>query len=139
MPVEKGVTVIHYAASLPDADRTLLENILTQVGSVYAASAEDMSFYSVLCSCGPALYATMLEMLADVMAAHRGYDRETCRRMVRETALGTMRLQEYDQIDASEVVHRVTHPGGSSEAGVNYLKPVLAEFYEKLLKAMKRW
>ena len=139
MPVGKGVTVIHYASSLSDADRTLLEGILNEVGSVYAASAEDMSFYSALCSCGPALYATMLEMMADIMASHRGYDRETCRRMVRETVLGTLLLQEHDKIDASEVVYRVAHPGGSTEPGVNYLRSHFSGFYETMLKAMKKW
>jgi pyrroline-5-carboxylate reductase len=59
--------------------------------------------------------------------------------MVCETVLGTMLLQESDGIDASEVVGRVAHPGGSSEAGVNYLRPILSEFYEKMLKAMKKW
>lgn len=139
MPIGKGVTVIHYASSLSDSDRTLLQGILNQVGSVYATSAEDMPFYAALCSCGPALYATMLEMMADIMVSHRGYDRETCRRMVRETVLGTMLLQEYDEIDASEVVCRVAHPGGPSEAGVGYLRSILSEIFEKMLKAMEKW
>jgi pyrroline-5-carboxylate reductase len=139
MSVGKGVTVIHYASSLLDADRTLLEGILNEVGSVYSASAEDMSFYSALCSCGPALYATMLEMMADIMASHRGYDREICRRMVHESVLGTLLLQEHDQIDASEVVYRVAHPGGSTEPGVHYLRSHFSEFYETMLKAMKKW
>lgn len=139
MPVGKGVTVIHYASSLSDADRTLLESILNEVGSVYAASAEDMSYYSALCSCGPALYATMLEMMADIMASHRGYDRETCRRIVHETVLGTLLLQKHDKIDASGVVYRVAHPGGSTEPGVNYLRSNFSEFYETMLKAMKKW
>lgn len=81
----------------------------------------------------------MLEMMADVMASHRGYDRETCRRMVRETVLGTFLLQEHDEIDASEVVYRVAHPGGSTEPGVRYLQSNLSEFYEAMLKAMKKW
>jgi pyrroline-5-carboxylate reductase len=139
MPVGKGVTVIHYAPSLSDADRILLEGILNEVGSVYSASAEDMSFYSALCSCGPALYATMLEMMADIVASRRGYDRKTCRRMVHETVLGTLLLQEYDKIDAAEVVYRVAHPGGSTEPGVNYLRSHFPEFYETMLKGMKKW
>jgi pyrroline-5-carboxylate reductase len=139
MPIGKGVTIIHYASSLSDPDRTLLQDIFNQVGSVYTASTEDMSFYSGLCSCGPALYATMLEMMADVMASHKGYDRKTCRRMVRETALGTLLLQEHDNIDASEVVYRVAHPGGSTEPGLGYLHSNFSEFYETMLKAMKKW
>jgi pyrroline-5-carboxylate reductase len=139
MPVGKGVTVIHYASSLSDSDRTLLQDILNKVGSVYSASAEDMSFYSALCSCGPALYATMLEMMADIMASHRGYDRETCRRMVHETVLGTLLLQKHDRIDAAEVVYRVAHPGGSTEPGVKYLRSHFSGFYEAMLKDMKKW
>ena len=82
----------------------------------------------------------MLEMMADIMASHRGYDRETCRRMVRETVLGTLFLQEHDKIDASEIVYRVAHPGGSTEPGVNYLHSDFSElFYETMLKAMKKW
>jgi pyrroline-5-carboxylate reductase len=139
MAIGKGVTLIHYAPSLSDSDQILLTDILHQVGSVYPTSAEDMSFYSALSSCGPALYATMLEMLADMLVTQRGYDHEICRRMVQETVIGTMLLQEHDGIDASEIVHQVAHPGGSSEAGVGYLKSNLPEVYEKMLKAMKKW
>ena len=35
-----------------------------------------ITFHSALCSCGSALYATMLEVVADTMTAHRGYNRE---------------------------------------------------------------
>jgi competence protein ComER len=139
MPVGKGVTVISYAPSLPKADKMQIHSILNQVGSVYDVPSGDLTYYSALCSCGPALYATMFEMFADIMSLHRGYDHEICRRMVRETVLGTMLLQEEDGIDTAEVVHRVAHPGGTSEAGINYLKPNLPGVYENMLKAMKKW
>ncbi len=139
MAVGKGVTVIHHAPALSERDRMHVEGILARVGTVYASSAGDMLFYSALCSCGPALYATMAEMLADVLAARRGYDRELCRRMVRETVLGTMILQEGEGADAAEVVHRVAHPGGSTEGGVKHLAAVLPGMYEDMLKAMKKW
>lgn len=56
-----------------------------------------------------------------------------------ETVLGTIHLQELDKIDSIEIVQRVAHPGGSSEAGVNYLNSVLPEIYKEMLKAMKKW
>jgi pyrroline-5-carboxylate reductase len=59
--------------------------------------------------------------------------------MVRETLLGTLLLQEHDKIDASEVVHRVAHPGGSTEPGVHYLRSHFSEFNETMLKGMKKW
>ncbi len=114
-------------------------DILGSVGSVYILPPEEIPFSSALCSCGPALYATMLEALADTMAAHRGYDRELCRRMVRETALGTLLLQDLDGVDASEVVKRVAHPGGPSESGVAHLRATLPELYNAMLQEMRKW
>ena len=81
----------------------------------------------------------MLEIFADTLSGHRGYDSALCRKIVRETALGTMLLQEMDGIDSDEIVQRVAHPGGSSEAGVNYLKSVLPEIYIDMLKNMSKW
>ncbi len=139
MPVGKGVTVISYSSALPEAVKMQIQSILNQVGSVYEVPSGELTYYSALCSCGPALYATMFEMFADIMSERRGYDRDICRRMVRETVLGTMLLQEKDGIDTAGVVYRVAHPGGSSEAGINYLKPNLPGVYENMLKAMKKW
>jgi competence protein ComER len=139
MAVGKGVTVIHYAPSLPESDRTRLRDILSRVGTVYESTAEDMPYYSALCSCGPALYAMMTELLADVLCSRRGFDRALCRRMVRETVLGTALLQEADASDAAEVAHRVAHPGGSTDAGLRHLKTVLPGIYEQMLKDMKKW
>ncbi len=139
MAVRKGVTLVQYAPDLSDEDRTLIHGILSRIGTVYACSAEDLPFYSGLTSCGPALYATMLETLVDTMAARRGYDGDTCRRMVLETVLGTMLLQDEDGIDAAEVVRRVAHPGGSSERGVTILESILPDLYERMLVAMKKW
>jgi pyrroline-5-carboxylate reductase len=81
----------------------------------------------------------MLELLADILAARRGYDRDLCRRMVRETMLGTLLLQESDGADASEVVNRVAHPGGPSEAGVAHLRSALPALYEAMLQKMQKW
>jgi hypothetical protein len=48
-------------------------------------------------------------------------------------------LQEQDGINADELVYRVAHPGGSSEAGVKFLKAFLPEAFEKMLISMKKW
>ena len=80
-----------------------------------------------------------MELFADTMAARKGYDRELCRRLVRETMAGTLLLHELDNIDAKELVHRVAHPGGSSEAGVAFLKEFLPGAFEKMLIAMRKW
>jgi pyrroline-5-carboxylate reductase len=139
MPARRGVTALHCAPALGASDRRLVCDVLRAVGAVYELPAEEIPFYSALCSCGPALYATMLEILADVLAARRGYDRALCRRMVRETVLGTVLLRELDGADATEVVRRVAHPGGPSEAGAAYLRSVLPALYEMMLQKMRKW
>jgi pyrroline-5-carboxylate reductase len=139
LSVGKGVTALNYGPKLDDADRRLVYKILGSVGSVYVLPPDEIPFYSALFSCGPALYATMLETFADTMAVRRGYDREGCRRMVRETVLGTLLLQELDSADALEVVERVAHPGGPSEAGVAHLRVTLPELYKAMLQEMRKW
>jgi pyrroline-5-carboxylate reductase len=139
MPTGKGVTLIHFAPALSLADRTRVRDILLRVGSVYEKPADEMAMYSALCSCGPALYAAMMEILADTVADHHGYDQVLCRRLVRETMQGTLLLQELDGVTADEVVYRVAHPGGASEAGTRYLTSKLPGFFEDMLKAMNKW
>ena len=139
LPARRGVTALHYAPTLGAADRRLVHDVLASVGSVYELPAEEIPYYSALCSCGPALYATLMEVFADTLAARRGYDRDLCRRMVRETVLGTVLLQELDGADAAEVVRRVAHPGGSSEAGVTHLRATLPSLYEQMLQKMHKW
>ena len=139
MPVRRGVTALHYGPTLGESDRALVHQVLSAVGSVYVLPPEETPFYSALCSCGPALYATMMEQFADTMAARRGYDRALCRQMVRETARGTIELQEADAADAIEITLRVAHPGGPTEAGVAHLQAVLPAMYEAMLKNMRKW
>lgn len=139
LSVRRAVTALSYGPKLDDADRRLVHNVLESVGSVYVLPPDEIPFYSALFSCGPALYATMLETLADTMAVRRGYDREVCKRMVRETMLGTLLLQEREGADASEVVDRVAHPGGPSEAGVAHLRSTLPALYEMMLQKMRKW
>jgi competence protein ComER len=139
MPTGKGVTLIAHRPEITEHDRDLLLQVLGLVGSVYEVPAAELVYYSALASCGPALYVTMTEMLADVFSAHQGYDRALCRRMVRETVAGTMALQELDGLDAAGLVHRVAHPGGPSEAGVRHLSALLPQAYPEMFKAMKKW
>ena len=61
------------------------------------------------------------------------------RQMVRETVRGTVDLQDLDGADAAEIVRRVAHPGGPSEAGVTHLRSALPAMYEAMLKHMHKW
>jgi pyrroline-5-carboxylate reductase len=139
MAVGRGVTLVNFPPGLADTDRATVRDLLGLVGTVHEIPAAEIPYYTALMSCGPALYAVMLEQFADTLAARRGYDRDLCRRMVHETMAGTLALQEEDGIDAAEVVRRVAHPGGSTEGGLVVLREALPALYERMLQGMRKW
>jgi pyrroline-5-carboxylate reductase len=115
------------------ADRLVIAGVLGAVGAVHELPREEIPYYSALASCGPALYAVMMEEFADALSARRGYDRELCRTMVKETMAGTIARLDADGLDARSLVERVAHPGGPSEAGSNFLRGRLPDLYRKML------
>ena len=139
MAVGRGVTLVDFPPGLAETDRATVRDLLGVVGTVHEVPAVEIPYYSALMSCGPALYAVMLEQFADTLAARRGYDRDLCRQMVHETIAGTLALQAEEGIDAAEVVRRVAHPGGSTEGGLGVLREALPALYERMLRGMRKW
>jgi pyrroline-5-carboxylate reductase len=139
LPTGRGVTLLAFGPSVSDGDRAMVKALLRPTGSVHEVPAAELSYYSALCSCGPALYARMMQLFADALAARRGYDRELCRALVRDTMAGTVALQELDGIGADEVVWRVAHPGGSSEKGLAVIDRRFPALVEEMLQGMGKW
>ncbi len=134
-----GVTLLAFGPRVTEDDRELLQAVLAPTGVVHALPAEELPYYSFLCSCGPGLYARMMQQLADVLAARRGYDRELCRQLVRDTMAGTVELEALDGIDGDEVVRRVAHPGGATEKALAVLDGQFPALVEAMLRNMGRW
>jgi pyrroline-5-carboxylate reductase len=135
----RGVTLLACAPDLAAADRARLLALLGACGAVHELPRSELAYYTALSSCGPGLYAHLLERWADAVSARRGYDRELCRAMVRDTMAGTLALHAEDGIDAAEVVHRVAHPGGSTEQGLKVIDQHFAAIAEEMLRAMNKW
>ena len=139
LPTGRGVTLLTCAPGLGAEDRQLLTALLATGGAVHELPATELTYYSALCSCGPALYARMMELFADSLAAQRGYDRELCRALVWDTMAGTVALHERDGIGADELAWRVAHPGGSTEKGLAVLGARFPALAEEMLRAMGKW
>ncbi len=135
----KGLTLVWHPESLGAEDRRDLGAVLASVGGVVDLPREEIVVYGALSSCGPALYATLMQEFADALAARHGYDRELCRALVRRTMAGTIDVLEEDGIDAEALVARVAHPGGSSEPGVGFLRERLPDFWAEMLARMRKW
>jgi pyrroline-5-carboxylate reductase len=132
----QGATLLAWGPELSEADRERVRGLLRACGAVHELPRAELTFYAALTSCGPALYARMMEVWADALSARRGYDREACRAMVRQTLAGTLALQEQDGIDAAEVIRRVAHPGGSTIKGLVVLDRLFPALAEEMLRAM---
>jgi pyrroline-5-carboxylate reductase len=135
----QGGTLLTWVGEPTEAQRTAVRAALTACGALYEVGAEEINFYCALTSNGPALYAQAMEVWADAVADRNGFDRSICREMVWQTVTGTIALQRADGIDAAEVIHRVAHPGASTERGLAVLDEHLPAVTEQVLRAMGRW
>jgi pyrroline-5-carboxylate reductase len=133
------VTLLSFGPEVGREDRAALMALLAPTGAVHEVPGPELTYYSALCSCGPALYARMMQLLADALAARRGYDRAFCRALVRDTMAGTVALEEQDGIEADEVVWRVAHPGGSSEKGLAVIDRRFPALVQEMLQDMRKW
>ena len=131
-----GVTLLTWGGKPSEADRAAVLAPLLACGEVYEGTAEEVAAWCALTSNGPALYARALEAWADTVAEASGLDRALCRDMVNRTVAGTIALQEEDGIDASEVIRRVAHPGGSTERGLRVLDGSIEELSERVRGAL---
>jgi pyrroline-5-carboxylate reductase len=139
LPTGRGVTLLAFAPAVTATDRAGVTDLLRATGAVHELPRSELTYYSALCSCGPGLYAHMMQLFADALAARRGYDRALCRSLVRDTMAGTVALEEQDGIDADEVIWRVAHPGGSTEKGLAVLDRHLPALIEEMLQSMGKW
>ncbi|MCE1174495.1 MAG: NAD(P)-binding domain-containing protein [Propionibacteriales bacterium] len=135
----QGGTLLTWVGASSEAQRDAVRAALTASGVLYEVGADEINFYCALTSNGPALYAHAMEVWADAVADRNGFDRQLCREMVWQTVAGTIALQRAEGIDASEVIHRVAHPGASTERGLAALDEHLPAVTEQVLRAMGRW
>jgi pyrroline-5-carboxylate reductase len=131
-----GVTLLTWGGQPSEADRAGVLAPLLACGEVYEGTAEEVAAWCALTSNGPALYARALECWADTVAERHGIEPQLCRDMVWRTVAGTIALQEDEGIDASEVIRRVAHPGGSTEKGLRVLDESIGTLSGQVLRAL---
>lgn len=135
----QGATLLAWGPGLCEAERERVRAPLRACGALHELPFAELRYYCALTSNGPALYARMMDLWADALALQRGYDREVCGAMVRQTMAGTPALEAQDGIGAGEVIRRVAHPGGSTEKGLAVLDRLFPAMAEEMLRAMGRW
>jgi pyrroline-5-carboxylate reductase len=113
-----GATGVCANARCSDAQREIAQNILNAVGStVWIDDEALMDTVTAISGSGPAYFFLLVEALEDAAVA-QGLPRETARALATQTCLGAGRMLREDGAAPAELRHRVTSPGGTTQAAL---------------------
>ncbi len=117
-----GATALFAAPGTRDEERDRAEHIMRAAGIVVWVDDESMmDAVTAVSGSGPAYFFLMMEQLLAAAEAE-GLPRETARLLVMETALGAARMALESDETIADLRHRVTSPGGTTEAAVRSLE-----------------
>ena len=118
--LRSGATAMFANGAASPAQREMAEAILAAVGTVCWVDKEsDLDTVTALSGSGPAYFFLMLEAMADA-AERMGLDAKLARPLAAQTALGAARMAVESGEDVAELRRRVTSPGGTTQAALNY-------------------
>jgi pyrroline-5-carboxylate reductase len=116
--VGKGASALFGNAHVSDRDRDRAATILSAVGLACWLNREaDMDTVTALSGSGPAYFFLLMEAMLTA-AIDLGLDPETAEQLCKQTALGAAELAMQSDVDVAELRHRVTSPGGTTEAAL---------------------
>jgi pyrroline-5-carboxylate reductase len=117
-----GATALFAAPGTHGRERDRAEHILRAAGIVVWVDDESMMDpVTAVSGSGPAYFFLLMEQLMAAAEAE-GLPRETARLLVLETALGAARMALESDDTIIDLRHRVTSPGGTTEAAVRSLE-----------------
>ena len=122
--IGEGVSGLIASAGVDAAERILADQIFSTCGDVLWFENDDqLNAVTAISGSGPAYFFYMMEALTTAGEAI-GLTAKQSLALVRQTALGASRLALEEDIDPSVLRERVTSPGGTTEAAVNYLDQI---------------
>lgn len=131
--VREGITLICHNSSVTQDDAKELENVLRTFTRLFIVKEADYGFASEFTSCGPGLYAAMLQEFVEAGLRHsNSLSKDQIFDLVVQTVYGTARLMLEHKMDFEQVITRVATKGGITEEGVKVLKKGLPEVYDEV-------
>jgi competence protein ComER len=133
--VLSGATLVIYGERMQQADKDLLENMLTHISVPLCVEEEHTRICSDLSSCGPAFLSYFVQQFIEAAVSKTGIPRSTAIQLVGEMVLGTGKLLTTGGFNPSTLQSRVTVPGGITEAGLQLMSSDLDGMFERLVAA----
>ena len=134
--IQTGATGLYGNQFVTQEQRNWAETILRAVGIVHWFEKEDeLDTVTALSGSGPAYFFLVMEALQN-SAESLGLSKEAATLLTLQTALGAARMAMESEGTIEELRHRVTSPGGTTEAALNVLtNGGLDILFDKALKA----
>ncbi len=120
--VNQGVSGLYANSFVTNRQKQLAESLMRAVGKVVWVPDEKMiDTVTGVSGSGPAYFFKLMELMMTEAVAN-GLSEQTARSLVVQTALGAATLIQQSTSSPAELRHRVTSPGGTTEAGIKYME-----------------
>jgi len=113
--VQTGATGLFAAPSVSAAQKDIAQTILGTVGlTLWLDDEAQLDAVTAVSGSGPAYFFLVMEAMIEA-GQQLGLSAETASQLTVQTALGAARMVQTSDVDARELRHRVTSPGGTTE------------------------
>jgi len=133
--VQSGVTLCMYGERIEEADRNMLENLLSRFSSPIRVTENFTRIISDISSCGPAFLAFLIEKFARAATEETGLPYETAVKLAGEMAYGTGKLLTQGGFTPESLQARVSVPGGITAVGLGILRQELDDAFNRVIRA----
>ncbi|MBL0386840.1 NAD(P)-binding domain-containing protein [Tumebacillus sp. ITR2] len=128
-----GVTLVMHGNRTTIEDRHEVESLLEAISKPIVVEEADLRVCSDLSSCGPAFLAVLLQEFAMAAVRQGGIPRDLADALVKDMTLGLGKLLTEEGFEFSDVIRRVSVPGGITAEGIKVLQPSMSGIFDQLL------
>lgn len=138
--VKEGITLICHNFFVTDSDKAEIEALLQSFTHLSRIKEENFGLASEFTSCGPGLYAAILQEFVQAGLRYSGsLPKKEAARLILQTMYGTAKLMIEKDMDFSDVITRVATKGGITEEGVKVIQAGLPEVFDEIfIKSMEK-
>jgi pyrroline-5-carboxylate reductase len=116
--VQEGVTGLYANRFVSDNQKDVAEGLMRGVGSVIWVNSEELiDAVTAVSGSGPAYFFLLMEAMVDA-GVKQGLSADQASQLTLQTALGAAKLAHTSSVRIAELRHRVTSPGGTTEAAI---------------------
>ena len=136
--IGKGASALFANAQVTNAQKALADKIMQAVGiCVWVDREPDIDTVTAVSGSGPAYFFLFMEAMQDT-AKSMGLSDKVARALIYQTAVGAAELALTSSESIDELRHRVTSPGGTTEAAIKQFESGgIRELVDRALKAAR--